>query len=77
MRKNIVPNEIRERQSQTLLDLVRTVLAHFGTSVQIGKTCLLRAHKLEKKIVSMGKKIRKRCSIPYVDITLSPRTELG
>lgn len=77
MRKNVVPSEIREKQGQTLLGLVRTVLAHFGTSVQIGKTCFLRAHKLGEKMVSMGKKIRTRCSIPSVDVTLSPRTELG
>lgn len=54
MGERLVPNEVRVRQGQTLPGLVTAVSA-FGTSVQIGKTYLLRADKLEKSFVWAGK----------------------
>lgn len=49
-----MPNEVRVRQGQTFSGLVMAV-STFGTSVQIGKTYLLSADKLEKESVWTGK----------------------
>lgn len=71
-----MPNEVRVRQGQTLLGLVMAV-STFGTSMQIGKTYLLRADKLEKGSVWAGKLEQGAPPAPSVDVSLTLGQSIG